>query len=571
MSTIRFFLNLLEPFRPLAIVLFVAILCSALFESIGIAMLVPLFETILNEGGESQLSNALAPVLRLFGAQENVPVIAVIVLVMFLAKNGFLIATEWLKSKFIYQFRAYWMERIHAYYMRMPYGELVQKKQGTLIDTLITETNKGASGLVNLVQFVTGVVMVTVFYTLLLLAHLEMTLIMTAVALALYFGVVRTMKRYSKAVGKQEIFFQQSLHEEAAENIRATRQIRTFDLEASVIRRFNETLHALTKMLIRWDVVRAIPKPTAEAMIVVLFVGVVMWLQQYDPALMRTLVPTLGVIVIVAQRLFNHLTQLIVHRMVVISFMPVFDLLQRELRGFHSLPPDTQNAQACTRLSDDIAFAGMCFQYPGKEPLFDNVSFQIPHGKTTALIGASGSGKSTIADLLLGLYAPTSGAILVNGIDLETIAPTTWRRMIGFVSQDNFLFHTSIGENIRIGTPEATDEDIQRVARLANAHDFITQFPEGYDTIVGDEGVMLSGGQRQRIAIARALLHNPDILIFDEATSALDLETERAIQQEIGALAKGKTVIIITHRQEVLAHVDRIIRIVDGAVHIEDV
>ena len=180
--------------------------------------------------------------------------------------------------------------------------------------------------------------------------------------------------------------------------------------------------------------------------------------------------------------------------------------------------------------------------------------------------GKGGVGKSTITDLILGLYFPTSGVISFNGLSINDVNIKDWRKRIGFVSQDNFLFHNTIMENIRFGNLEASDEIVIQAAKQANAHVFISEFPEGYETVVGDRGMLISGGQKQRIAIARALIRDPEILIFDEATNALDYKTEQSLQREIFKISKGKTVLIISHRLETVKNADNILKIENGKI-----
>jgi ABC-type multidrug transport system fused ATPase/permease subunit len=182
------------------------------------------------------------------------------------------------------------------------------------------------------------------------------------------------------------------------------------------------------------------------------------------------------------------------------------------------------------------------------------------------VIGPSGAGKSTLVDLLVRLYEPTQGRITVDGVDLAAYDLSSWLAGIGFVSQDAFIFHGSIRENIAFSRPEASLVEIMSAARLANAHEFIERCPDGYDTIVGDRGLKLSGGERQRVAIARALLRDPKILIFDEATSALDNQSEALVQEAIAGIARDRTVILIAHRLSTVIHADKIIVLEQGRV-----
>ena len=216
-------------------------------------------------------------------------------------------------------------------------------------------------------------------------------------------------------------------------------------------------------------------------------------------------------------------------------------------------------------IKGDIRFDKVYFRYALDGPeVIHNVSFGIHPGTVVGVVGRSGSGKSTISKLLQRLYIPESGKILIDGVDIATTDPSWLRRQIGVVLQENFLFNASVRENICIHKPSASMEEIVRVAKIAGAHDFILELPEGYDTQVGERGEGLSGGQKQRIAIARALLHDPKILIFDEATSALDYESENIIQKNLKQIVAGRTVIIIAHRLSTLKSVDKIMAIDKG-------
>ncbi|MEM9980702.1 MAG: ATP-binding cassette domain-containing protein, partial [Cyanobacteria bacterium P01_D01_bin.2] len=196
----------------------------------------------------------------------------------------------------------------------------------------------------------------------------------------------------------------------------------------------------------------------------------------------------------------------------------------------------------------DIVFEDVTFAYRDRQPVVQHLTLKIPAGKTTAIVGATGSGKSTLVKLLLRFYEISDGQIRLDGHHLRSLHLGDLRRAIGLVSQDVFLFHGTVAENIAYGSFSATPEDIKRAAHLAEAHGFIQQLPQGYDTIVGERGQKLSGGQRQRLAIARALLKDPPILILDEATSAVDNETEAAIQRSLEKITCDRTTIAIAHR-----------------------
>ncbi|MBW4557793.1 MAG: ABC transporter ATP-binding protein/permease [Trichormus sp. ATA11-4-KO1] len=218
------------------------------------------------------------------------------------------------------------------------------------------------------------------------------------------------------------------------------------------------------------------------------------------------------------------------------------------------------------KLQHSIDIVSVDFGYDAHTTVLNNITLSIEKGKTTALVGGTGAGKSTLIDLIPRFYDPTEGIVLIDGVNLRNFDIKSLRQKIAVVSQDTFIFNTSVWKNIAYGTPEANEAEIRQVAQLANALEFIEEMPEGFDTQLGDRGVRLSGGQRQRIAIARALLRDPEILILDEATSALDSMTERLIQDSIEKLSVGRTVIAIAHRLSTIAQAHKVVVLEQGRI-----
>jgi len=216
----------------------------------------------------------------------------------------------------------------------------------------------------------------------------------------------------------------------------------------------------------------------------------------------------------------------------------------------------------------EIVFDDVTFRYPARPEVsaLRGVSLTVRPGETVALVGPSGAGKTTILQLLMRFYDPQSGAVRIDGIDLRDMARGDFRRAIALVPQDPVIFATSARENIRFGRPDATDAEVEAAARAAAAHDFLTGLPQGYDTWLGERGVMLSGGQKQRVAIARAILRDAKVLLLDEATSALDAESERAVQAAVEQLAEGRSVLVVAHRLATVKRADRIVVFDQGQI-----
>jgi subfamily B ATP-binding cassette protein MsbA len=227
---------------------------------------------------------------------------------------------------------------------------------------------------------------------------------------------------------------------------------------------------------------------------------------------------------------------------------------------------DRAGATPLERLQESIEFRNVRFAYDNSRTIIDGVNFTIRKGETVALVGPSGGGKSTLSELVPRFYDIQGGDILIDGRSVKEYTQESLRSHISVVAQDTILFNDTIGNNIALGKLDATREEIVAAAKVANAHDFIMETAQGYDTNIGDRGMKLSGGQRQRLSIARAVLKNPEILILDEATSALDTESEKLVQEALNTLLQGRTSIVIAHRLSTIHNADRIIVIDHGRV-----
>jgi ATP-binding cassette, subfamily B, bacterial len=262
-------------------------------------------------------------------------------------------------------------------------------------------------------------------------------------------------------------------------------------------------------------------------------------------------------------RLFFPIGSLLGVQVDVQSSLALFD------RIFEYLDQPVDIAEGTVALDDprgNVAFERVRFRYGDEDWTLEDVTFAVPAGTKTALVGETGSGKTTCAYLVARLYDATEGRVTIDGVDVRELTFESLAASVGVVSQETYLFHASVRENLRFAKPEATDDEIEEAARAAQVHDLIASLPEGYDTVVGERGYRFSGGEKQRIAIARTILRNPPILVLDEATSALDTQTERAVQDALERLAEGRTTIAIAHRLSTVRDADQIVVLDHGRV-----
>lgn len=346
------------------------------------------------------------------------------------------------------------------------------------------------------------------------------------------------------------------LNSRLSNNLSGIMTIKSFTAEDYEIQRIRDESEAYRLSNRRAIALSAAFIPLIRILILVGFTATLLY-GGLDTVAGNMAVGTYSVLVFLTQRLLWPLTRLgetlDQYQRAMASTSRVMGLLDTPLTlhpGSHRLP--------VSNIQGEVIFEDITFAYQDRQPVVEHLTLKVPAGHTVAIVGSTGSGKSTLVKLLLRLYEVTQGRIRVDGIDIRELHLQDLRQGIGLVSQDVFLFHGTVAENIAYGTFAASREEIMRAAQIAEAAEFIEQLPQGYDTIVGERGQKLSGGQRQRLAIARAILKNPPILILDEATSAVDNETEAAIQRSLEKITQERTTIAIAHRLSTVRNADRI-------------
>lgn len=345
------------------------------------------------------------------------------------------------------------------------------------------------------------------------------------------------------------------------ENFTGIRVVKAFNTEAYEEKRFRELNHNYFRAIVKTFKAEILMSPLMESVIAVIGMGFVVVCFIFHIDLLK--VAMVATAVYMAYKPLKDIAQISAWlQRGAAALVRIFNVLDTDT----SLP-DPVNPVAKSSFDDKIVFDNVDFAFsPDGPDVVKGASFTVPRGSLVALVGETGSGKSTYANLLARFYDPTRGRITLDGIELGNIAPKDLRKLIGVVTQDTILFNDTIANNIAYGTPEATPAEIEAAAKMANAHEFIVAHPDGYGRICGDKGFLLSGGEKQRIALARAILRNPPILILDEATSALDTVTERLVQEAIAKVMKNRTTLAIAHRLSTVRDANMILVIEKGVI-----
>lgn len=476
----------------------------------------------------------------------------------------------WVTSKVVYQIRNDAFRSI----MRQSPGYFNNARTGELMQTVISQTGVVQRNAMQLIQTVAQrPVSIIAILIPLFASDWFFTLMSLVIFPACLYPILRLGKRVRK-VGAKEEYDSRALMSSMQESFAGIRLVKAYGREAHEMDRFDRSNASMTQNMVRWGKALELIGPIVETVASFgIAAGLVYaWSRGVEAQTFFVLVMALTQIYPPLKELSR--VQLFLQKTTVAAGM-VFEILNRQ--------PDIQDAPdalAIGRTTGAVTFKDITFYYRDKDdikkdtPAVQDINLQLEPGKFYALVGRSGAGKSTLFSLMLRFYDPDAGSVLLDGRDIRTCTQHSVRANIGIVSQDTFLFHDTIRENIRYGRLDATEAEIIAAAKKAHAHEFIEQISNGYDAIVGEGGCNLSGGQRQRISIARAILRDSPVLLLDEATSALDTESEKIIQEAIHTLSAGKTVVAIAHRLSTILEADQIIvmeqgRIVDRGPHAE--
>lgn len=544
-----------------AFFLLFATLLSAFAEMVGVSIVLPLVAALIGVQSDfGGLSRAIDLLRTALPAGYEIESLIAILGFAFLVKGVLLTMTHGLADYFALTLRDDWAARIFERYLTARYDTLSREKQGMLVHNLTIEPYLAGRGMEALLTLLNRGVMTLVLFGLMFTVSWKATLAVAALGGGTFYLLRGWTLRQSLRAGRAQQKAQAEVTAIATEAIAAGVEIRLFGAADRMRTRLLAHFRDHTVAESRFRLLKEVPVQMTEFfLILMLGVTLVVMTRVLDMD-SASYTAALAFFLLVSQRLLSNFTALLAHRMKVAAHLPPMKLVDDLLKDT-PYRERTQEGAPFEALDGDIVFRDVTFAYePGRDVL-RGLTLTFPKGRTTALIGPSGIGKSTVADLLLGLIAPQSGTIRMGSRSLADFSLASLRRNIGYVSQHPVIFNGSVRDNLLFAAPRASDEDIATALRIARADAFVARLPQGLETQIGDRGATLSGGERQRLALARIVLRRPLIYVFDEATSALDPESEAYIRESIRTLAREATVIIIAHRQSAVVGADVVYRL----------
>ena len=498
-------------------------------------------------------------------ALESLKVLCYTIIGSFLFKNIFLyiknIVLTYIQFNLITKLRV----RLYAHLQKMSLSYFDKSQSGALSSIVLNDvSNMRVAFGASFHKLFVEPINIILFVALLLIINLKLALIsiiIVPLSGAIVILIGRSIRRKSKRTAEKIARIMSIM----AENLNSIRVVKSFSMESFETDRFTSEQERYYQLIFRRAKLRLISSPIIE--MIGAFIGVcLLWIGGYDVLVSQNMNSEDFIRFILI--LFSVLGPIRNLSNVSVELQKGFASADRvfEVLDTPELIKSKQNATIISELNDQISFNSVSFNYDGNDSVLKDVSFNMKKGTVTALVGSSGAGKSTIADLIPRFYDVVDGSVTIDGVDIKDIEIKSLRRLMGIVSQETILFNDTIGSNIKYGLQSVSDKRLELAAKNANALDFIKEQPEGFETIIGEKGVRLSGGQRQRIAIARGILKNPPILILDEATSSLDTESEYLVQTAIDNLMADRTVLVIAHRLTTVENADSILVMDSGQI-----
>ena len=555
----------------LLFVLFIVIF-TTFVELLGVTAILPLIEVMMNENSINE-TPYLNMLYRLggFGNSTNFLIfLAVVLIVIYWIKN-FLVAVSYnLQYKFTFSNQKRMAYKLLECYLSQPYFFHLSHSSAELIRSINTDIVMMFQGILALLQFFAEILVCLVLGSFLFYTDPQITIIIVIALLLFVVLFTKKIKSYLSYIGEEDRKFSMGIVKWLQQSFGGLKETKIMHREKFFLGKFEEQYSQWADLEKIYRNLQMIPKPIMETLsITALMIAII--LKLLSGTQMSSFMTTISVFAIAAFRLLPSFNRITGYVSVIIFNFPAFEAVYQDLKRVDELLGTsyltTRDAKEALPLKEKIQIQNLSYKYPeGEDFVLRDVNISIPKNKSIALVGPSGAGKTTLADLILGVLEPTKGNILIDEADAFTHL-TAWQKNVGYIPQTIYLMDDTIRNNIIYGAEAADEERLMKAVEEAQLKEFIESLSEGLDTEVGERGIRLSGGQRQRIGIARALYSNPEVLVLDEATSALDNETEKAVMDAIDSLSGSKTLIIIAHRLTTVENCDIKYEVKNGGVN----
>ncbi|MCM1174337.1 MAG: ABC transporter ATP-binding protein/permease [Blautia sp.] len=551
-------------------ILMIAVIVGSFLELLAVSVFSPFIDMIMDPA-VLQGDGTIARIYRMFSFREQEYFLAFVaggIIVIYIVKDIYTIVEKNAIYKFSYKTQQKISTNLLRAYMNEPYTFHLGKNISVLQRSMQEDTDQFTKGIIHLMEMVAEASVCVAIGIYLYIVSKSITIIIVGLLILCLAVFSVISKKYSSAWGREGQRHKSKIYQWMNQSLGGIKEIKVLNREENFIEHYDNYFAKYVRVLRLNRLIGVIPKYSIEMVCMTGLLSAVIIKMFFGQKTLVEFVPQLAVFAVAAFRLLPSVGKINEHVSAVLYAFPSLELIYNDLREVEQLEIGRKEKDESWKLKEKIEVKKVTYRYPdGETNVIENASFTIPKGKTAAFIGSSGAGKSTMADILLGLLPPQYGKICADDMNVyQNLA--TWQKEIGYIPQSIYLSDDTIRNNVAFGVDEQEIDEaaVMKALQQAQLYEFVDALPAGLDTFVGDRGVRLSGGQRQRIGIARALYHDPEILVLDEATSALDNDTESAVMEAIERLHGEKTMIIIAHRLTTIRNADFIYEVGDGKV-----